>query len=183
MAPTWIIHDEENAMQSALWILLILTALVGAREAPADGAPIIRFGSSTLAPIGVSTVRARIAFIDNGIDLIVIGTATGLDPRKTFISNIYDIRSVALGPNACEPTIFDPTEPGFILPTMFLGTWEVDAAGVGKLSAVNTNNGKDFVPLRKFRTVSIRQLVAPGDPPQTVLEACGRVSKRKAFDP
>ncbi|MGH8567321.1 MAG: hypothetical protein ACREXU_04715 [Gammaproteobacteria bacterium] len=134
-------------------------------------------------PIGASAVRARIAFIDNGVDLIVLGTATGLDSAKTFISNIYDVGSVATGPNACEPTIFDPNDRGFILPKMFLGTWAVDADGVGKLTAINTNNGNDFVPLQRFKTVSIRRFVAPGNPPETVLEACGSVSRQKGFSP
>ncbi|MGH8614428.1 MAG: hypothetical protein ACREYF_20985, partial [Gammaproteobacteria bacterium] len=79
--------------------VLILTAiLMGAVQAQADGVRVARFGSATLDPIGDSTVRARIAFIDNGVDLIALGTATGLDPAKTFISNIYDIGSVATGP-------------------------------------------------------------------------------------
>lgn len=171
-------------MKRTLLTALILTAtLASVGQAQADGVRLARFGSATLAPIGDSAVRARIAFIDNGVDLIAIGTATGLDPSKTFISNIYDIGSVATGSNACEPTIFDPNERGFILPTMFLGTWEVNAEGVGKLTAINTNNGKDFVPLRRFKTVSIRQFVAPGNPPETVLEACGNVSRHKAFGP
>ncbi|MFH0352413.1 MAG: hypothetical protein ACHBMF_10880 [Chromatiales bacterium] len=171
-------------MKRTLLTALILTAtLTSVGQAQADGVRVTRFGSATLDPIDASAVRARIAFIDNGVDLIVLGTATGLDPGKTFISNIYDNGSVATGPNACEPTIFDPNDQGFILPTMFLGTWVVDATGIGKLTAVNTNNGKDFVPLRKFRTVSIRQFVAPGSPPETVLEACGNVSRRKAFGP
>ncbi len=171
-------------MKRTLFTALILTAtLASAGQAQADDVRVTRFGSSTLEPIGDSAVRARIAFIDNGVDLIVIGTATGLDPSETFISNIYDIGSVATGPTACEPTIFDPNDPGFILPTMFLGTWVVDAEGVGKLTAINTNNGNDFVPLRRFRTVSIRQFVAPGNPPETVLEACGNVSTQKGFGP
>ncbi len=158
------------------FVIALMLALMQASVGQAQGVRIPRFGSATLDAIGGSAVRARIAFIDNGVDLIALGTATGLDRNETYFSNIYDVGSVATGANACEPTIFDPEDRGFILPRMFLGTWEVDAAGIGKLSAVNTNNGEDFVPLRRFKTVSIRRFVAPGSPPQTVLEACGEVS-------
>jgi len=169
-------------MKKTFATVLMLAAMY-ASVGQVQAARIPRFGSATLDPFEGSAVRARIAFIDNGVDLIALGTATGLDPNESYFSNIYDVGSVASGANACEPTIFDPDDPRFLLPRMFLGPWQVDAAGIGKLSAVNTNNGEDFVPLRRFRTVSIRRFVAPGSPPQTVLEACGEVSDAQGARP
>ena len=88
---------------------------------------------------------------------------------------IYDVGSVAEGPRACAPSIFSPADPNFILKTMFLGQWEVDAKGRGKLSTLNTNGGFNFVPLSKIGNVSVRRLPdgIPGGP--SVLEACGAV--------
>jgi len=162
-----------------VFTLILSAALAGAGQALAAGVPGSRVGNSTLDPADGSIVRARLVFLESGVDLIVLGTATGLTPGSTYLSNIYDIDSVATGPDACLPAIFDPTDPDFLLPTMFLGTWEVDDTGVGRLVAINTNNGEDFVPLRKIGTVSIRQFIAPGTPPETVLDACGVVSTQK----
>ncbi len=64
---------------------------------------------------------------------------------------------------------------------MFLGFWEVDQDGNGRLSVVNTNDGFDYVPLDKIGTVSVRLFVAPppepGAPPITELVACGQVAQ------
>ena len=137
-------------------------------------------GRSGLKPANESGVQAKIVFVDDGTTLMVVGTATGLDPDESYLSNIYDIGSASEGPIACVPSIFDPEDPDFILPTMFLGFWKVDPDGNGRLCAVNTNSGADFVPLDKIGTVSVRLFVAPppapGAPPMTELVACGRVS-------
>lgn len=140
-------------------------------------------GGSDLKPVDDSGVEASIVFVDDGRTLRVVGTATGLDPAETYLSNIYDVGSVSEGPGACVPSIFDPKDPDFILPTMFLGFWEVDADGNGRLCAINTNSGADFVPLDKIGTVSVRLIVAPPPapdaPPMTQLVACGRVNEQR----
>ena len=142
----------------------------------------ISTGQANLHPMNESGVKAKIDFVDDGTTLMVNGSATGLDPAESYFSNIYDNSSVPGGPNACIPTIFDPEDPDFILPTMFLGFWAVDEQGNGTLSAINTNGGADFVPLDKIGTVSIRLFIAPppapGAPPVTELVACGRVATR-----
>ncbi|MCG8408315.1 MAG: hypothetical protein MI923_24200 [Phycisphaerales bacterium] len=139
-------------------------------------------GRSNLKSVDETGVDAKIVFVEDGTTLMVIGTATGLDPAETYFSNIYDIGSASEGPGACVPSIFDPKDPDFILPTMFLGFWEVDADGNGRLCAINTNDGADFVPLDKIGTVSVRLIVgpppAPDAPPMNELVACGSVNSR-----
>ena len=125
---------------------------------------------------GVATGRAQltqhdqsgvngviITFVDDGTTLTTAGTATGLTPGDLCVSLIYDNRSVPGGPEACEPAIFDPTDPDFILPTMFVGLWTINPDGSGNLAATNTNPnpfpvgpGDDYVPLSKIKTISIR---------------------------
>ena len=134
-------------------------------------------GRADLRPVDGSGITAKIKFVDDGTTLMVTGKAKGLDPAESYLSNIYDIGSFPSGPGACVPTIFDSQDPDFILPTMFLGFWEVDQNGNGKLFVTNTNGGADFVPLDKIGTVSIRRFIAPppapGAPPETELVACG----------
>lgn len=139
----------------------------------------VRRGRANLRQIEDSGVRATIRFTDDGETLRVNGTARGLDPAQTYITLIYDNGSVARGPCACAPTIFDPEDPEFLLGRMLIGSWQVNADGTGTLSAVNTNSGADYVPLGMFRTTSVRRVLgpppAPGAPPPTELLACGRV--------
>ena len=134
-------------------------------------------GSAQLSPMNESGIRAKIEFVDDGTTLKIRGKATGMDPAETYLSNIYDLGSSPSGPGACVPSIFDPEDPDFILPTMFVGFWEVDKFGNGELNAVNTNGGADFVPLDKIGTMSVRLFLAPpsepGMPPETELVACG----------
>lgn len=142
----------------------------------------LSMGQARLHPIDRSGANANIVFVDDGTTLVVSGTATGLDPDESYLTLIYDNGSVPGGPNACGPTIFDPTDPDFLLGTMVVGAWTVDAEGNGSLSAINTNFGADYVPLDKFRSTSVRRVVgppqAPGAPPQTELVACGHVADR-----
>jgi hypothetical protein len=125
-------------------------------------------------------IEVEIDFEDDGVVLRVTGEAEGLTPGDTYISLIYDIGSEAEGPDACEPTIFDPNDPNFILETMVLGFWNVDGDGDGTLSAINTNFGADYVPLSKIGAVSIRNVdifddqARGGFGPHAVL-ACGEV--------
>ena len=92
--------------------------------------------------------------------------------------------SVPSGPKACQPTIFDPTDPDFLLATMFVGFWVVDSDGTATLEAINTNGGFDYVPLSKVGNTSVRLVTGP--PPQgsmipmTELVACGHVNRRPA---
>ncbi len=119
-----------------------------------------------------SNISGIMTFLDDGTDLYVLGTATGMNSNETYVSLIYDNGSVPAGPDACEPT------PGNRLPSMFVGTWVVDAAGKGGLDVVKTN-----VVLKDFRTISIRRTIGPNPfpPPTTLreLEACGVVVTHK----
>ncbi|MCZ6653257.1 MAG: hypothetical protein O7D91_09555 [Planctomycetota bacterium] len=142
----------------------------------------ISMGQARLHPIDGSGVHANIVFVDDGTTLVVSGTATGLDPDESYLTLIYDNGSVPGGPDACGPTIFDPTDPGFLLGTMVIGSWTVDAEGNGSLSAINTNFGADYVRLNQFRSTSVRRMLGPppvlGAPPPTELVACGHVADR-----
>ena len=173
---------------------LIVPVLTGGQSSRDDDRPGVESGNGIEAVMGSanphqidsSGVQARIQFVDDGTMLMVIGTATGLDPNESYLSNIYDIRSAPGGAEACEPTIFDPGDPDFILPTMFLGFWTVDADGSGTLFAINTNFGLDYVPLDKIGTVSVRLFVAPpmvpGAPPVTELVACGKAAEERTTE-
>ena len=138
-------------------------------------------GKANLHQISNSGVKARIQFVDDGTTLTVTGTATGLDPAESYVTLIYDNGSVPGGPKACQPTIFDPTDPDFLLMTMFIGFWTVDGEGQGTLEAINTNGGLDYVPLGRFRNTSVRLVTGPPPKgsviPMTELVACGHVSK------
>ena len=140
----------------------------------------IYIGQANLQPIDRSGVRAKITFIDDGSMLMVLGTATGLDPAQSYVTLIYDNGSLPGGPSACQPTIFNPFDPEFLLPTMFVGFWSVDADGNGTLNAINTNGGFNYVPLEKFRSTSVRLVTGPPPPggsiPMTQLVACGHES-------
>ena len=134
-------------------------------------------GKATAPQYNKSGIDAEFSFTDDGGTLTTTGTATGMNPADFYVSLIYDNRSVPGGPNACEPAIFDASDPDFILPTMFIGVWIVDADGNGTLNAVNTEGGVSYVPLSKIGTISVRLFVAPGVVPRV---ASGRVSVHPA---
>jgi hypothetical protein len=131
-------------------------------------------GRAKMHPMNQSGVKGVINFTDDGSTLTITGTATGLVPFGGYFTLIYDNGSVPGGPEACEPSIFVSTDPDFIIPTMEVGSWVVDAEGNGTLNAVNTNDGEDYVPLSKIKTISIRQL------PTFPLVACGEEATHKA---
>ncbi|RMD65952.1 hypothetical protein D6833_02160 [Candidatus Parcubacteria bacterium] len=149
-------------------------------EKKVGGAKLDDPGNNANSPTGVV---AQIRFEDNGRTLKITGRAKGLTPGIPYGSLIYDIGSSAEGSDACEPTIFDPSNPNFILSSMFVGIWAVNAKGEGKLSAINVvddNTGKRvYVPLIKIGSISIRDLTVPGpfgpgSGPAAVV-ACGKV--------
>ncbi len=92
------------------------------------------------------------------------------------MSLIYDNDSVATGPLACEPAIFDPTDPDFILDRMFVGFWDVDSDGDGTLTATNFSDEPGdptfYAPLNKFHTISIREVLS-FEPLDFPVVACG----------
>lgn len=142
-------------------------------------------GRAQLHPVNQSGVKGVITFVDDGTKLEIVGTARGLDPARTYRSLIYDIKSPPGGPEGCEPAIFDPTDPGFLLPTMLIGLWSVDQAGSGTLAATNILNTNDpsnraYVPLGKFKSVSIRDVGINGGRGPTAIVACGEVAVHPA---
>ncbi len=171
-----------NGLVGALAGSLLVPVLAAALDA--NGGPphaASRTGKANLHQINKSGIKARIEFQDDGTTLMVTGTATGLDPGESYVTLIYDNGSVPGGPKACQPTIFDPTDPDFLLATMFIGFWAVDPDGQGTLAAVNTNGGLDYVPLDKFKNTSVRLVIGPPPKgsviPMTELVACGHVSE------
>lgn len=128
-------------------------------------------GHARQHPINQSGIQGHIFFVDTGTNaanngLIVMGTATGLDPTKAYVSLLYDNGSFPGGPAACEPSTPDPLTGA----QMFVGAWVVNADGTGSLFVRKT--GPPYVPLSQVRTISIRQL--PVDPDN--LRACGEIA-------
>ncbi len=139
-------------------------------------------GNNADSPTGVS---AKIKFKDDGTTLKITGKAKGLTPGVPYASLIYDIFSSTEGPFACEPGLPpDDPSPLNIFATMFVGFWDVDEDGKGKLSATNigptfTPGPPVYVPLSKIGTISIRDTTVigdfgPGTGPAAVV-ACGVV--------
>lgn len=153
---------KPSAATMVLALLALLTvgcqsdAVVGPDSSPAFSHVAGSTGQATAPQYNKSGINGSFSFTDDGATLTTSGTATGMNPADLYVSLIYDNRSVPGGPLACEPAIFDPGDPDFILPTMFVGVWAVDGAGNGTLNAVNTNGGVDYVPLSKIKTISIR---------------------------
>ena len=153
------------------FVLIVILAIAGTTMAGGFG--FVALGRAEATP--PTHIEAKFAFVDSGTTLRVFGRARGMDPTSTYASLVYDVGSVTEGPGACAPSIFNPTDPDFILDKMFLGLWEVDEKGRGKLSVLNTNGGFDFVPLSKIGNVSVRRLLDGTPDGPTVLEACGSV--------
>ena len=136
-------------------------------------------GVTELTPRNHSGVHAAIVFMDDGSTLTFSGTATGLVPLQTYVSLVYDNRSVPGGPGApndrsgnATPHLFlgncEPSGLATItFDQMFLGVWAVDANGNGTLGGEKT--GADYVALSQFRTTSVR---FPAAGPDQVV-ACG----------
>ena len=179
-------------MKKHVWVMFALVALIAI--------PIVAFaggnkakgksklddpGNNASSPTGV---RANIKFRDDGTTLTITGKAKGLTPGVPYASLIYDIDSSAEGALACEPAIEDFGNPDNIIATMFVGIWEVDEKGHGRLSATNIGFTPGFgdpadttyVPLSKIGTISIRDATVagpfgPGSGPAAVV-ACGWVA-------
>jgi len=148
--------------------VMILTSSVGALSSPSTG-------SARLHPYDRSGVKARMDFLDTHNDntgLIILGTATGLDPTKFYFSSLHFNNSVPGGPRACEIA-----ELGFDEERMFTVRWQVNADGTGTLFTIH-NQGAYFA-LSEFDTVGIRELTVLGRPDLAPLIACGQVNKHK----
>ena len=144
-------------------------------------------GVAELHSFNSSGVTGVFEFEDDGEFLRIEGTAQGLDPGVSYVSLIYDNRSNAdpartTDPFACEPAIFNPGDPDFILDTMFVGFWNVDEDGEGTLEMTNIREESGpgiftgasvHVGLDKFHTISIRDLTVDGGFPPTAVVACG----------
>ncbi len=158
-------------MNTTLSATLAVTAMFGL--------PIIAMAKpnskANLHQIDQSRIKAQIQFVDTGSTLKFNGTATGLDPTKTYVSLVYDDDSIPGGPRACLPT-----DNSLSFAQMVLGVWRVNPDGTGTLSG--TNRGTSYVPLTSIGTTSVRQDTQPtqplptvADPNRFVLQACGRI--------
>ncbi len=121
------------------FVLIVVLAIVGATAA-AGGLGSADRGHAAADP--PTHIKAQFKFVDDGTTLRVSGKAHGMAPNATYVSLVYDVGSFSEGPGACAPSIFNPTDPDFILNTMFLGVWKVNEKGQGTLRALNTN-GKE----------------------------------------
>ncbi len=149
------------------WLAVVLLAIAVGTEAdpPLRATAVLEPTCGSCAP--GSEIEAQITFLDNGHNLIVSGTAEGMVPGTVYRSLIYDIQS---DPDDCV-AVAPPGSEDDIRPTMLLGFWRVRHDGRGTLTATNTNDRKDYVPLDKIGTVSVR--LAPGMGPN--LQSCGDV--------
>ncbi len=146
-------------------VSLVLGLVVAFGAPPSDD----QIGHARQHPIDRSGIQGHIFIVDTGNSvrgLIVLGTATGLDPTKRYVSLLYDNGSVPGGPNACEPSSPDPLTG----PQMFVGFWTVDADGTGFL--LQRKTGAAYVPLDLVRTISIRQFGVADN-----LRACGEIGR------
>jgi len=145
---------------------VLALALLLSSSLPALAAPRTSNGGANLNPIQGSRVHARVELFDSGnaVDgLQIRGSATGLEPGTVYISLVYDAGSIPGGPDACLPSDNDNLSPE----QMFVGTWVVDSAGNGSLSAIKT--GSSYAPLRDIGAMSMRIAI------DRSLQACGRV--------
>ncbi len=177
----------------ALFVTLSSTLFVGCDQQPLDPAsdqleptPVfshgpagIATGQATFHPMNGSRVRGALSITDDGSELMIAGTADGLDPLNTigYISLFYGIGSVPGGPRACEPAP-DPANR-LSEAQMFIGFWTVDSDGSGTLGPV-TMSGDAYASVDRISTVSIRDLrIGDGDP-QEAVRACGKIAVHPA---
>lgn len=95
-------------------------------------------GEVNVLPFPGQSFQAQIEIVDTGSALLVEGSASGLDPSKTYVS--LDYTTPPTGPTACEPG------GTLSFAQMFLGTWSVDSQGEGSLVAVKTASGNTSQP-------------------------------------
>jgi hypothetical protein len=104
-------------------------AIVTRAEGEAKLVPVPR----EFVPGPLTTVRGEVAISDNGSALRVKGEAENMDPAKTYVSLVYT--TPATGPQACLPG------PPLSFTQMFLGAWEVNPEGHGRLRSTKTAAG------------------------------------------
>jgi len=144
---------------------LSLVALVGT-SLPAFARATVAEGEAKLVPVPrefvpgpLTRVRGEVEIRDIGSALIVNGEAENMDPAKTYVSLAYT--TPATGPTACQPG------PPLTFTQMFLGTWQVNRHGEGKLRATKTAAGNTsptpaaLAPFLRFATGSA-SLSGPG---------------------
>jgi hypothetical protein len=120
-------------------VILSLVAVVG-MSLPSLAKGIVAEGEAKLVPVArefvpgpLTRVRGEVNIRDTGSALIVKGEAENMDPAKTYVSLAYT--TPATGPTACLPG------PPLTFTQMFLGTWQVNRHGNGKLRATKTAAG------------------------------------------
>ena len=139
-------------------ILVALCASVALTVAMGSVASAESTGFVNQHQIDQSGVKGNLVFLDTeDTGMLVTGVATGLDPGLSYVTLLYDRRSVPSGPNACLPSSAGP---------MFVNFWTVNADGTGTL------DGRIDRALSDVGTASIR--IFTGDP-SGLLVACGRV--------
>lgn len=121
----------------------------------------------------VDGIVDRVVLFDFGDKLTISARGTGMDANETYISQIFDSGSVASGPDACQQTIFDPADPGYLIDIQFLGFYADQ-----RLST--TYSGADYVSLDKIGTVSFERVISV-DPLVTERLACSKVTIRPAL--
>lgn len=119
---------------------------------------------------------------DDGSELTVVGSASGLDPDGPYVSLFYDKASPAQGPVACEPgrNVGTGTDHplSLTIAQMEIGSggsidlWDVDGSGNASLGPTST---LEYVPADMIGTVSIRDARVGGGLVPDAVVACGVV--------
>jgi len=128
--------------------------------------------------------RATLNLTDNGLAVLVTGTATNMDPFSQYISLMYGKQSVARPMNGLPPCADDGTlgAPAEATARMFLGEWLPLASTNRTILYTNALLG-----LEEVRTASIRRaggsvtdpnaILGPGDlrPKVFQIRSCGLI--------
>ena len=142
--------------------------------------------SFELETIRGSGIVGHVILLDNGIETVYVGVATGLTLDIRYVSLIYDTDSEEDGPEACEPGI-DPDTP-LTDDQMVIGLWMpvdssirtlemrpiigFDADGPIPGPRLTSITGPEYTPIDDIGTMSIRGPPFFG-PPGVV--ACGEI--------
>ena len=158
-------------MMAVVVVAALLVAIPSLVSAGPDGPTLT--ASARLRPVDDSGSGGNVVISDDGSGVTVRGTARGLDPEADggYISLLYDIDSVATGPEPCVAGLTG-NEPGDLTgPEMGTGgqlVWDVSPNGRGSL------NGTVNVGIDRIRTISIRACDGSCGPPNP-LQACGLI--------
>ena len=164
-----------NSIKRAALLAMVVVAVAGSLSlagsaslkilgpGPKPPPPETELATAALSPVDGSGIKGVLTFVGSTTapKVLVKGFAAGLNPKRSYVSLLYDGLSVAEGANACKPSSPD-------IPPSVIGLWEIDKDGVGTL--IGSVEGT----LESFGTVSIRIF---NEEPPLPLQACGAIQR------